>query len=220
MESLRARCQVVTVVFVVILVLSAVAALSDLSLLQFLQGISSGEPVDDARAEGIDSRQAVIGILQGGSFLACAIVFLMWFHRAHKNLKVGGLDGLRYTPGWAVGGFFVPFLNLVRPFQVMKEVWAGSTYLSHPREEESWRAVSHAPHVGWWWALFLIMSFVGNASGRLMLRADSLEELLAAGWVTLASDLIDIPAAFVALFLVRRVTDLQERARTRLQTHE
>jgi hypothetical protein len=208
----------VTGVFVVILVISVVAALADLSLLRYLEDISSGEPVDDARAEGIDSRGAVIGVLYVGALLACAIAFLMWFHRAHKNLKLGGLDGLRYTPGWAVGGFFVPFLNLVRPFQVMKEVWAGSEYLSRPREEESWRAVSPAAHVGWWWALVLIRSVLGNASGRLMLRADSLEELLTAGRVTLVSDLVDIPAALVALFLVRRVTDHQERARMRLQT--
>ena len=131
MESLHARCQVVTGAFVAILVVSAIAGLSDLSLLQYLQGISSGEPVDEARAEGIDARQAMIGVVQVGLFLACAIVFSMWFHRAHKNLKAGGLNDLQYTPGWAVGGFFVPFLNLVRPFQLINEVWAGSAFLSH-----------------------------------------------------------------------------------------
>jgi hypothetical protein len=219
MESLHARCKVVAGIFVAIMVVSAVATLSNLSLLNYLQGISSGEPVDDARAEEIDARQAVIGVVQVGLFLACAISFLMWFHRAHKNLKAGGLDGLRYTPGWAVGGFFVPFLNLVRPFQLMMEVWAGSAYLSRHVEARSWRAVSPSPHVGWWWALFLLNGFFGNVSRWLMLRADELGELLTSGWVTLASDVMDIPAALVGLLLVRGVSDFQERARTRLQTN-
>ena len=233
MESLRKRCQVVTGVFVAILVVSALAALSDLSLLQYVQEISSGGPVDESRAEGIDARQAMMGMVQLGLFVTCAITFLMWFHRAHKNLKAGGLNDLRYTPGWAVGGFFVPFLNLVRPFQVMKEVWIGSAHLSGdieaepPAEEDeeeegghSWRAVSPAPLVGWWWALFLITSVLGNAAGRLMVRAETLEAFLVAGRVMLASDLMEIPAALVALLLVRRVTDLQEQAQTRLRTVE
>ena len=162
MESLRKRCQVVTGVFVAILVVSALAALSDLSLLRYIQEISSGGPVNESRADGIDTRQAMMGMVQLGLFVTCAITFLMWFHRAHKNLKAGGLNDLRYTPGWAVGGFFVPFLNFVRPFQVMKEVWIGSANLSGDVEAESWPT----PLVGWWWAFFLSSSVLSNASLR------------------------------------------------------
>ncbi len=216
MESLRKRCQVVTGVFVAILVVSALAALSDLSLLQYVQEISSGGPVDEYRAGEIDARQATMGMAQLGLIVTCAIIFLMWFHRAHKNLKAGGLNDLRYTPGWAVGGFFVPFLNLVRPFQVMKEVWIGSARLSGDVEAES----RPAPLVGWWWALFLISSVLGNASARFVDTAETPEGFLVAVRVMLASDLMDLPAALVALLLVRRVTDLQEQAQTRLRTAE
>ena len=111
--------------------------------------------------------------------------------------------------------FFVPFLNLVRPYQVMNEVWMGTARLFGGDEAKSWNGRSSAPHVGLWWALFLATSFLGRASGRLMPSADELGEWLTAGQVTLAADLMDIPAALVALLLVRRLTDLQEQARTR-----
>ncbi len=219
-KSLRGRCNVVTVVFVAMMVVSALATLSDLAFLQFLQEISSGEAADDARAEAIDARQALFGILQFGLFLTCAFVFLRWFYLSHKNLKAGGLDELQYTPAWAVGGFLVPFINLVLPFRVMKEVWKGSAFLSGDVDSESWRMVSPAPHVGWWWFSFLVTSILGRLSGRMMLRAGDVGEYLNAGWMTLASDVVAIPAALVAVLLVRCVTSLQEKARMNLQFHE
>lgn len=50
-----------------------------------------------------------------------------------------------------------------------------------------------------------------------MLRAEGLEKVIVASWFTLVSDLANIPAALVALLLVRRVIDLQERAQMRLR---
>ncbi len=215
MEPLRKRGGIVSFLLVAILVVTPPAVISNIMLLRYLQDIAAGGPVDEARAEFIDTVQAILGLAQLVLFVSCAIAFLMWIHRAHKNLKAAGIVGLEYTPGWAVGGFFVPFLNLVRPFQVMKEIWAGSEYLSADPRPKIWRSVPPSPLVGWWWALFLVTSFLGNASGRLMLRADELGELIAAGWVTLFSDLADIPSSILAILVVRRVTGFQEDARTR-----
>lgn len=220
MESLRTRCQLVTGVFVMIMLASAVAALSDLSLVRYVQDLESGGPLDEAEAEQIDARQSMIGLVQVGLFITCAIVFLMWFHRAHKNLKAGGLNDLKYTPGWAVGGFFVPILNLVRPYQVMKEVWTGSEHLSGDDWANPWKADSPAPLVGWWWALLLISTCIDRASFRLTLLADDIWEFLTAAQVTLAADLMNIPAAFLALLMVRRITDLQDRAMTHFHANE
>ncbi len=49
--------------------------------------------------------------------IASAVFFLMWFHRVYRNLPALGAAGLKYTPGWAVGFWFIPFLNFVRPAQ-------------------------------------------------------------------------------------------------------
>lgn len=209
MESLRGRCRIVTVILIVILALSPVGALAEVSLLHYLYGISSGQPVDDARAARIDIGGGIVGILQLCAFLGCAVAFLVWFHRAHKNLQAG-VDHLRYTPAWAVGGFFVPFLNLVRPFQVMREIWGCSSHLPSHRKDGFRRVVSPSPLVGWWWGLYLSSAFVGQAAGRLTLRADELGEFIVAGWFGLASNLLDIPATLFAFLLVRRVTELKE----------
>ncbi|MFC1995866.1 DUF4328 domain-containing protein [Chloroflexota bacterium] len=54
-------------------------------------------------------------------FVITAVLFYMWIHRAHRNLPSLGVSGLKYSPGWAVGGFFIPILNL-RIFRLDKYI--------------------------------------------------------------------------------------------------
>lgn len=41
----------------------------------------------------------------------CAILFLMWKHRASKNLAPLGVSNQRFSPRWAVAYYFIPILN-------------------------------------------------------------------------------------------------------------
>jgi hypothetical protein len=50
------------------------------------------------------------------------ILFYCWVHRANKNCR-GFVSNMTYTSGWAVSSFFVPILNLFRPYQVMQQIW-------------------------------------------------------------------------------------------------
>ena len=55
-------------------------------------------------------------------WLGTATAVLMWVHRAYRNLPALGARDMAYSPGWAVGWWFIPFLNLVRPYQVVREI--------------------------------------------------------------------------------------------------
>jgi hypothetical protein len=57
------------------------------------------------------------------------------------------------------------------------------------------------------------MNLTGNVSVRMMVGAKDIDAILTAGWAILASDLLDIPAAVVAIVLVRAISGRQERAR-------
>jgi Domain of unknown function (DUF4328) len=85
----------------------------------------------------------------------------VWIHRAYSNLYLFGAQGLRYSPGWAVGGWFVPFLNLVRPVQVMQEIWRASSPAVRPDERAAWQAEGLSPRVAFWWAAYLFSGFFG-----------------------------------------------------------
>jgi hypothetical protein len=171
----------------------------------------------DAEAAANDSRQQAIGTLQLLLLIATAIFFLTWFYRAHSNLAVVSSIKPMYTSGWAVGGFFVPFLNLVRPVQVMRELWQGTMSGTSSATSGAFASVqpsgSTPPLVGWWWGLFLVSNILGNVTMRLAFRdSPTLADLEALSWLQVLHDGLDIPTAVLAILLVDRITKRQLEA--------
>ena len=60
------------------------------------------------------------------AYLVCVVLFLMWKHRASKNLAPLGVSNQRFSPRWAVAYYFIPILNLFRPYQAMEEIYLRS----------------------------------------------------------------------------------------------
>ena len=50
------------------------------------------------------------------------VLFFVWIRRANINADALVRSRMEFTPGWAVGWFFVPFANLFKPYQVMAEI--------------------------------------------------------------------------------------------------
>ena len=50
------------------------------------------------------------------------MAFIGWLHAGAKQVQRVTPNLLRYAPGWAIGAWFVPFLNLVRPVQIVNDV--------------------------------------------------------------------------------------------------
>lgn len=90
------------------------------------------------------------GLTQTVSAIVVAILFLMWLHRYFRNLHEMGVVGLQFSPGWAVGWFFVPVMHFYKPYQIMREMWlAGS-----PRNTLSnWRQERPPLQLMWWFLL-------------------------------------------------------------------
>ncbi len=196
---------------------AAVGAAAVISgVLQFnLLSRAATDGISEAEAILNDSRQQFIGILQFSLLVGTAVAFLMWFHRAHRNLPALGCDDLEYSPRWAVGGFFVPILNLARPFQVMREVWLGSMPGNSSRASVMGgifqeRSRKTPPLVGWWWVLFLGSNLFGNFMLRMAaIDNPTLEQMRELTWGEIFSDALDVPAALLAAILVARITRCQ-----------
>lgn len=96
-------------------------------------------------ALALGATNALVGLF----LLIAAVPVIGWIYRAHANLREAGLDELRYSPGWSVGSFFVPLINLVVPFQAMREL--------HNRShgEGPWQAATAVGDVTSWWACLI-----------------------------------------------------------------
>jgi hypothetical protein len=112
---------------------------------------------DEANAN--DLRQRIIGIVSLGAQIIVIVYFIMWFRRAYANLHALRCYP-RYSEGWAAGAWFVPFLNLVRPYEIMKDIWDRTQERAQEGAENP--EIESSTIVGFWWFLWLGTNVAGN----------------------------------------------------------
>jgi len=188
-------------------------------LLDFMQmSLLSAGSFSRAAAEAHDSRQQFVGILCLFAFIITGFTFLKWIHRANSNCHGFGTQGMKFTPGWSIGYYFIPIINLYKPYQAMKEIWKVST------NPANWQNETGGAVLRWWWALWLISGFLGQAAFRMSLQADTISALQASTTVSIASGIINIPLYIVAVSLISAIFAKQEQLviirSDRLLTHE
>jgi hypothetical protein len=172
------------------LIISVVAVWSDYAEAQLIKRVIAGETISEFEATANDSRQGMIAFVWLIIYIASAVTFLMWMYRAHKNLSALGATSLRFTPGWAVGWFFVPIMYLFRPYQVTSEIWKASEPKVDTIDSTSWKNVATSPIVGWWWAFFLISNFIGQITFRLAFTGDEPSQLLTSTYAFMVGEII------------------------------
>jgi len=190
------------------IVVSAIAIVSGGFELQVLQDLRAGTFEGDeditAAAEASDLRQGIVGVVQGLIIISSAVVILMWIYRANLNAHRLGAKEMEFSPGWAVGWYFVPFANLWKPYQAMREIWQASA------NPERWEYEDRSWLLPVWWTIWIISNVVDNAAFRLALRDDqSIDQLIIASGVGIASNVLGIPLAVVLFFLVAKIHRMQ-----------
>ena len=158
---------------------------------------------DAAEAESNDAREQIVGIVQLVLYALTVVVFGCWIVRANRNVRASGAKGLRFTPGWAVGYFFVPILNLWKPYQAMMDLWRAS------HDPASWPTAPTSAILPTWWALWVLSNTLGHASFRAMLAAEGLKGLQVATYLQIVSEAVNIPLCLVAIVLATRIANAQ-----------
>ncbi len=153
------RVRAVVWLFVGDIVIWLVSIWADFGQIELLRRMAAGAAWTMAEAEANDSRIAALEIINGVVYIIGVISFLFWLYRVRANLPALGIEDARWGPGWAVGWWFVPIMNLVRPLQVVWDIWQACDPVTHPT---SWRDRPMVALLGWWWALLLIGGIADN----------------------------------------------------------
>jgi hypothetical protein len=181
----------------------AFAAVSLVSSLMQLEMLS--RPFTEEEGTRNDLREGAVGGVILLLTIATVIVFARWILLAHRNLPGLGARVLDVSPGWAVGYFFIPVINLWKPYQAMKSLWRYSHHVHEPDVQD----------VPWvlpvWWTLWIISNILGNVLMRLSLRAQTVEQFITATQITIINCLVDIVLNLVAAILVARIWMAQQR---------
>jgi hypothetical protein len=145
-------------------------------------------------------------------YICTAIPFAKWIYRANLNCRGFGAN-LTYSPGGAIGCYFIPFANLVFPYEAMQEIWKASC---NPAD---WKSERGSYLIGCWWAFWLLHSFLGGivfyysrtkVSGLVEIEF-KLKTLASLFIVTELSKIILCILAFALIYLI---TDRQKKLTT------
>jgi Domain of unknown function (DUF4328) len=187
--------------------LAALAIGSGFLQLNLLGRIQAGEAVSESESSMNDLLYGGIGLTQAAAFIASAILWLMWLHSAYGNLFQVGRRTADETPGWAVGYWFIPILNLFRPYRIVKELWLRSADMNMEPEVKE----LPAPHlISLWWGTWILDNIVGRIVFRQMAKAETVDSLIEGTWLSMVDDLATILSGALAILVVRRILQLQE----------
>jgi len=140
-----------------------------------------------------------------GAYVVAAIGYCVWLYQVSENCQGLRAGRMRFSPGWAVGWYFVPIMSLFRPFQVMVEIWKVS---ADPR---NWREQGMPWLVGVWWFLFVASSLVMTAVGFGAHEGAESGPVAAEAWGMIAAYLLRAVSAVAAMALIGSITVMQVR---------
>ncbi|MCP5535343.1 MAG: DUF4328 domain-containing protein [Akkermansiaceae bacterium] len=145
----------------------------------------------------IDMANSAHGIL----IIVTVVVFAMWINRSCKNAWLLDPPRMRITPGWSVGYYFIPILNLWKPYLAMKEIRSASYGRDHALRRT----------LPLWWTFWIISSMLGQIIFRMYLNSDSDESYLMACKLSFVSVPVDVILNYIAMILVTGITTAQKR---------
>jgi hypothetical protein len=138
-----------------------------------LESLQAGVVLDPAVGQASDSLVARLASLQVLCFIVAMVMFLRWLHRSVQNARRLQDEVWLPPPREAVTSFFIPFVNLFKPVQIIsslhRAVWPEQlpprvTYEADPAAGYRGNAARQVVHrwtrvsapVGWWWLFHLL----------------------------------------------------------------
>lgn len=153
---------------------------------------TDGGPSTQAEIEHFDSLRGLVGLLAGAGLVVTGLVFVTWLFQALGSDRVDS-GRVSHGRGWAIGGWFVPVLSLVRPYEMVRDLTRGLSARAP--------SVRFAPLVALWWAGFLVLSVAGTVSrfaGRGIDTAVELDEVFSALRTIVLADLTSAAGSVLA----------------------
>lgn len=165
---------------------------------------TSGDITVEA-VEANDARQRLIGLLYACVFVVTSVIFLMWTYRANLNCHGFGPKGMRYPPGESIGWHFVPILNVILPYQAMKEIWKVSS------DPMNWQVQQGSALLRWWWALWLASPVLSLRASSMAREAYSPSSLATATKASIVSSIAWMLLIIVAVMMISCIIEKQIR---------
>jgi len=133
------------------------------------------------------------------------IIAAIWIYRVNYNVRCLGATQLVFTPGNSVLWYFIPFANLWKPYQAMKEIFIKSHNLN-----ENVNKINNAPgYFPLWWFCWIVGSILAQVELRLTLRAQTLDDIIIYTVIGIISSTILLGNWFLFFKIVKQINMMQ-----------
>jgi hypothetical protein len=153
-------------------------------------------------------------LLYLGLYLVTMVAWWRWQLRAAHNIRAFGRRQFDFSPGSSLGWYFVPFMNLYKPYQAMKEI----DQASDPAVDVDgarYGVAGGTALVGGWWTLWIVRIILSRATFRL--PDETISDLQTASLVAAGEAALHLVLCLVAARMIRRINHNQMEKSQRLQ---
>ena len=187
-----------------------VAVAIEINHLGIINDLDRGRDLSFETVDASDKRVLAGVGLQAIAYITAAVLFVVWFHRAYRNLPRLGVWPIRYDNGWEVGSWFIPVFNFIRPKQIADDIWRGSEPGPGPKRLEDGPRVPPIVHL--WWGVCCVAWVLAVVERSLGYEALTLPEQRTAIVITLVACGVYVLAAALAIVVVRKISRRQDAA--------
>ena len=140
-------------------------------------------------------------IMLVGSMFAVA----RWIYSAANANHESGVEGLKYTPAWSVGWFFVPVMNIFKPYFALKEHYFARLKV------DSWPSRNAMTTFRLWWGSWIASNFLDTRSLSISMQHDlSLDALRSISFIDMSASIAQILCCLALIKIMKQFTQGHE----------
>lgn len=223
--QIKQRWNFLAITLVLVLLSQGYTLYKSMQLNSIVQKIESGDTGGVYELQRLQTQPDPLTFVIGLVGVLCIIAVSVWFYRAGQNIHMTGLRGMKFSPGWYVGWFYIPLVQVVMPYLTTRELWQANASINNPDEYNSWKNNKISILVNVWYFSFVIRLLVGIV---LMIPAMSYMQRISfdmdaavayfkqANYVGLFSMPLQTIEGIALLLFSKKITDAQELYRQQL----
>ena len=201
-----ARAQQTITMFQGLVVVLGLVILADFG---YINLVGNGRGADELTTAPLGIARSFLALVELVVLITAFILFIRWLRRAYWNLHALGRP-VEHSEGWAAGAWFVPFMNMFRPYSIVREVWRQTQLVAF--EQVTPHGLLRA-----WWLLFIVHGIVSNVTNQMETKATTTEQLQSAAWGNAITALLMLGTALLTIQVVRRIASYEAQMDLRLQ---
>ena len=134
------------------------------------------------------------------------VLLIVFSYRAYKSTESLWAGPRKWSRGWTIGGWFIPFANLIIVPKVLIEAdRIASAQRNGGRVSDGWQSGLADAKLIWWWLLYAIGTLMNYGYWDEVTKASSFDDYKTGMYIGMVGGLMVVASCVLAALTVRRM---------------